>query len=114
LAVTLARKGHAVLVVARREDQLQAVCDERIEEGTVHAFAHDITSPHATQVVLDEAVRVLARVHVLVNNARMSPYQRFEEMQLLHRQQAIALNVRALTELIYRMNVEKVDPTYPM
>jgi short-subunit dehydrogenase len=98
LAVTFARKGHAVLAVARRGDRLQALCDEM---AGVHAFAQDITTPRAAQAVLAEARRVFGKVHVLINNAGMSPYQRFEGMQLVHLQQAIALNVRALTEFCH-------------
>ncbi len=101
LAVTFARRGHAVLAVARREDRLRALCEEMAGAGAVHAFAQDITSPGSAQAVLAEAVRLVGRVHVLINNAGMSPYQRFEEMPLVHLQQAIALNVRSLTELCH-------------
>ncbi len=102
LVVTFARRGHAVLAVARREDRLQALSREMAEHGaTVFPFSQDITSPDAPRSVFDEAVRVLGKVHVLINNAGMSPYQRFEELPLVHLRQAIALNVQALTELCH-------------
>jgi len=102
LVVTFARRGHAVLAVARREDRLQALCEEMAkQEATVYAFPQDITSPGAPRTVFEEAVRVFGEVHVLINNAGMSPYQRFDELPLVHLRQAIALNVEALTELCH-------------
>lgn len=49
MARTFARKGHAVLAVARREERLQALCRETAEkhQATVHCLALDITSQGA-------------------------------------------------------------------
>jgi short-subunit dehydrogenase len=103
LAVTFARNGHPVLAVARREDRLRALSDEMAAEraAAVHCLALDLTSPGAAQNVLAEAVRVFGKVHVLVNDAGMSPYQDFRELRYEHLRQILALNVQALTELCY-------------
>jgi short-subunit dehydrogenase len=100
---TFARKGHAVLAVARREERLQALCRETAEKhtATVQCLALDITSPSAPQILLEEAVRVFGKVHVLINNAGMSPYQEFRELHYAHLHQIISLNIQALTELCY-------------
>ncbi len=103
LAVTFARNGHAVLVVARREDRLHALCQDLMSEfgASVHCLGLDITAPGAPQALFQEAVRVFGKVHVLVNNAGMSPYQEFRELSYNHLCQILALNIRAVTELCY-------------
>jgi short-subunit dehydrogenase len=103
LAVTFARNGHPVLAVARREDRLRALADDMAAEcaATVHCLAFDLTTPGAAQNVLAEAIRVFGKVHVLVNNAGMSPYQDFRELKPGHLRQILALNVQALTELCH-------------
>ena len=103
MARTFARKGHTVLAVARREERLLALCQEITEknEGTVHCLAIDITSQGATQTVFEEAIRVFGKVHVLINNAGMSPYQEFHELNFGHLCQIISVNIQALTELCY-------------
>jgi short-subunit dehydrogenase len=100
---TFARKGHAVLAVARRNERLLALCQEMAEkhEATVHPLALDITSQGATQALFEEAVRVFGKVHVLINNAGMSPYQEFQELNYGHLRQILSLNIQALTELCH-------------
>ena len=98
-----AREGHVVLAVARRGARLQGLRREMAEkhEARVHCLALDITSPGAPRIVLEEANRVLGKVHVLINSAGMSPYQEFHELSQGHVRQIIALNVRSLTELCH-------------
>jgi short-subunit dehydrogenase len=103
MAETFARNGHAVLAVARRKERLQALCQEMRERhgATVHYLALDLTSEGAPQTLLEEAVRVFGVVHVLINNAGMSPYQEFLELDTRHLRQIIALNIQSLTELCH-------------
>ncbi len=103
LVRTFARQGHAVLAVARREERLQALRQEMAEKhaATVHYLALDITSPGAPQTLLEEAIRVFGKVHVLINNAGMSPYQEFRELNYKHLCQILTLNIQSLTELCY-------------
>lgn len=91
LARTFARDGHAVLAVARREERLLELCQEMAEEGAapVHCLALDITSQGAPQALFEEAVRVFGKVHVLINNAGMSPYQEFDELNCVHLRQIL-------------------------
>jgi hypothetical protein len=100
---TFARKGHKVLAVARRKERLLALREEMAQahETDIHIMAMDITSQGAPQNLLDEAIRVFRRVHVLINNAGMSPYQEFSELNYVHLSQILSLNVRALTELCH-------------
>ena len=100
---TFARKEHAVLAVARRKERLQALCQEMVEEceATVHFLSLDLTSMGAPQALYEEAVRVFGKVHVLINNAGMSPYQKFHDLNHEHLCQTISLNVQSLTELCH-------------
>jgi short-subunit dehydrogenase len=103
LAKTFARKGHAVLAVARRRERLEELSRSAAEEGAapVSILPLDLTAPGAPQAVLEEAVRVFGKVNILVNNAGMSPYQEFRELRYDHLRQILALNIRALTELCH-------------
>ncbi len=100
---TFARHGHAVLAVARREDRLKALCREMADQqaAPVHCIALDLASRDTPQILLDEAKRVFGKVHVLINNAGISPYQKFNELdyKLIH--QIIAVNIQSLTELCH-------------
>jgi short-subunit dehydrogenase len=100
---TFARNGHAVLAVARREERLLELCQEMAEkhEATVHCLALDITSQGAPQTLFEEAIRVFGKVHVLINNAGMSPYQEFHELNPGYICQIISLNILSLTELCH-------------
>jgi uncharacterized protein len=103
LAVTFARNGHTVLAVARREARLRSLCYEMAEEqaAVVHYLCLDLTSPGSPQTLFEEAVKTLGKVHGLINNAGMSPYQKFGELSYGHVCQTLALNVRAPTELCH-------------
>ena len=101
LAATFAGQGHAVLAVARREERLLALCQE-LNAGSAQiasCLALDITAPGAPQALLDEAVQRFGQVHVLVNDAGMSPYQEFRELSYAHLGQILALNVCAASQL---------------
>jgi hypothetical protein len=103
LARTFARNGHAVLAVARREERLQALCQEMAvkREAAIHCLALDITAQGATQTLFEEAIRIFGKVHVLINNAGMSPYQEFRELNDEYIGQIISLNIQSLTELCH-------------
>jgi short-subunit dehydrogenase len=103
LVKTFAQRGHAVLAVARRGERLEALCGEMAEKHdlTIHILPLDITSQDAPKILFDEAVRVFGKVHGLINNAGMSPYQEFRELNYVHLCQILSLNIRSLTELCY-------------
>jgi short-subunit dehydrogenase len=100
---TFVRERHNVLAVARRKERLMMLCREMSEKHkvSVHPFALDITSQEAPKILYEEAVRIFGKVHVLINNAGMSPYQKFLELNYLHINQIISLNVQSLTQLCH-------------
>jgi short-subunit dehydrogenase len=69
----LARLGATVCLLARRDDELQAVADDiRRAGGLAHPYAVDLSDPDSADAV---AARLLAehpRIDVLVNNAARS------------------------------------------
>ena len=103
LAAAFARNGHALLIVARREERLHSLCQELTAKygASVNCLALDITAPGAPQSLFNEAVRIFGNVHGLVNVPGMSPYQEFRELSYSHLCQILALNVRSVTELCY-------------
>jgi len=103
LARTFAQKGHAVITVARRKELLQSLCQEMLDiyDAEVHPLELDITSKNATETLYDEAIRIFKKVHIFINNAGMSPYQKFQELSHLHINQIISLNINSLTELCH-------------
>ena len=104
MAVKFAQNGHAVLAIARRKERLQTLSQEMADryDATVYPFALDITAQGASQKIYEEAIRIFGTVHVLINNAGMSPYQEFRELDSWHIRQIIALNILALTELCHK------------
>ena len=112
---TFGLKGHEVLAVARREERLLALCQEMAEKhnARVHSLALDITSQSATHTLFEEAVRVFGKVHVLINNAGMSPYQEFHELDYRHLCQILSLNVQAPTKLCHLFMHHMLDHGEP-
>jgi short-subunit dehydrogenase len=103
LAGTFARKGHAVLAVARREERLQELCRETAQQdaAAVRYLVLDLTAQNAPRTLFEESVRLFGKVHALINNAGMSPYQNFLALNASHLRQILALNVLSLTELCH-------------
>jgi len=103
LANIFARNGHAILAVARREQNLQALSQEMAEQykATIQYLALDITSTNAPQILYDKAIRNFGKVHALINNAGMSPYLEFRELNSTHLRQTLSLNIVVLTELCH-------------
>lgn len=103
LTQTFARHGHTVLAVARREARLQALCAEmsQVSAAPVYCLALDITAPDAAQTLFNEAVQKFGKVHVLINNAGISPYQKFKDLDYKLLRQIIDVNILSLTQLCH-------------
>lgn len=70
----LATEGHDVLLVARREDEPDALADElrRTTGVRCDVLAADLSDPEAPQHITDSARRRGFEIDVLINNAGMS------------------------------------------
>jgi short-subunit dehydrogenase len=67
LAHVLARRGDALVLAARRHDELQTVA--RAAGGRTHTVVADVTRRGDVERIRDEALRVFGRIDVWVNNA---------------------------------------------
>jgi short-subunit dehydrogenase len=112
---TFALNGHPVLAIARREERLSALRQEMSAShaAPVSCLTMDITTPGAPHRLLEEAVQVFGKVHVLINAAGMSPYQEFRELDYRHVRQILALNILSLTELCYMFMPHMLDHGEP-
>ena len=103
LVIKFIQQGHSVLAVARRQARLQELTEELVKNSSaaLYILDLDITSHGATQILYEEAARLFGNVHILINNAAMSPYQEFRELHHVHLHQIISLNIQSLSELCY-------------
>ena len=100
LADILAREGHDLVLVARREGELKALADElQQRHGAASTVAAvDLSQPDAADQVL-AAVGVDTAVDVLVNNAGFGGHGAFAERPRADELRMLAVNVTALTDL---------------
>jgi uncharacterized protein len=76
VAVDLARRGASVVVMARREDQLEKTADAcRRHAPASFAVAGDVGTEGDCHRVVDQATDRLGRVDILINNAGISMHK---------------------------------------
>ena len=85
LAYDLSDRGVKVALAARSTDALDAVaaeCKKRLgdEQGAI-AVATDVTDPEACRALMDQTVADLGRIDILVANAGISMWARFDEIE---------------------------------
>jgi NAD(P)-dependent dehydrogenase (short-subunit alcohol dehydrogenase family) len=80
-ASTLARAGAAVAATARRQESLQAVCDEiRSAGGVAVAVAMDVSDSSSVAAAVSDVVRQFGKLDILVNNAGVTVTKPFLEV----------------------------------
>lgn len=97
-----ARDGHALVLVARRQDTLQALAAElRARHGVrVDVMPADLARPGAAEALAAALRRKRRPIDVLVNNAGRLEQGAFVEAPAGRHQQLIDLNVSGLTALL--------------
>ncbi|MBK9518324.1 MAG: SDR family NAD(P)-dependent oxidoreductase [Anaeromyxobacter sp.] len=97
LSRALSLRGLAVLAVARRAERLDDLAAEALAAGRapIHALALDLTRDGAHLLVAAEARR-LGVPSLLVNNAGLGAYGRFDEADPLRLTAMLRLNCEAL------------------
>ena len=100
LADILAREGHDLVLVARREPELTALAAELKERygADSRVVAADLSKARTAQTIVKE-LGPDAHVDVLVNNAGFGGHGKFWERNRDEDLRQIAVNVTALTEL---------------
>jgi short-subunit dehydrogenase len=92
----LSNSGHALVLVARRKDRLEALAKEL---GNARAVAVDLSKANATSKLMADLEANGEVVDLLVNNAGFGLVGRFPSQDAKRLRQMIDLNCGALTEL---------------
>jgi len=100
LALELAREGARLVVTARRADRLASLI-EAIEKlnGEVQTVVGDVTDPATRQRLIDVAQASFGGLDMLVNNAGIGAFGRFDEATADRLRRVMEVNFFALTEL---------------
>ncbi|MFY0567790.1 SDR family NAD(P)-dependent oxidoreductase [Archangium lansingense] len=113
LARQLARRARTLVLVARREERLEALRDElHARNPTLGILVErcDLVHPDEVDSLLDSLYRHLVRVDVLVNNAGLGDYSLYEQESWSRIHQMLQVNVTApllLTHRLLRLMVER-------
>jgi short-subunit dehydrogenase len=92
----LSKRGHRLVLAARRKDRLDALAREL---GNARAVAIDLSKANATAKLMADLEAAGEQVEILVNNAGFGLIGRFAELDPKRERQMIDLNVGALTDL---------------
>ena len=100
----LAARGRNVLLVARSEDKLIALCNElgRLTSIRAQYLALDLRQPDAAAQLFEETKKRELEIEMLINNAGFGSMGDFAKLDLDHELEMIQLNVRAVVDLTYR------------
>ena len=100
----LAEEKHNLVLVARSENKLHALCDALMLEHkiTAHYVALDLNTPEADRMLFEETERGGFEIDWLINNAGFGSMGDFAELELERELEMIGLNVMALVALTHR------------
>ena len=103
LAHEHAKRGRDVVIVARREKELNELAEElRSQYGVqVRVIVKDLTAREANQEIYDEIEAAGIDIDYLFNNAGYGGHGKFHERQLSKDLNMIDLNIKALVELTH-------------
>jgi len=92
----LSKRGHKLVLVARRKDRLAALAKEL---GNARVVAIDLSKPDAADKLMADVAKAGEQVELLVNNAGFGAIGRFAELDAKRQRQMIDLNVGASMDL---------------
>jgi NADP-dependent 3-hydroxy acid dehydrogenase YdfG len=93
----LARKGHRLVIGARRTDRLEALATQlNGEGGTVEFTSLDVTDLDDVQAFAGLALEKFGRIDVIVNNAGVMPLSPLEALKIDEWNQMIDVNIRGV------------------
>jgi short-subunit dehydrogenase len=92
----LAARGHRLVLVARRDDRLQALAGEL---GNARALSLDLSAPDAAKRLMADLAANGEQVDTLINNAGFGLWGRFSRQEPDRLRQMVDLNVGTLTDL---------------
>ena len=100
----LAARGRNVLLVARSEDKLIALCNElgRLTSIRAQYVAIDLQQPEAASQLFEETKKRELEIEMLINNAGYGSMGDFATLDLNRELEMIQLNVRAVVDVTHR------------
>src|SRR5262245_15925048 len=100
----LAARGRNVLLVARSEDKLIALCNElgRLTSIRAQYLTLDLEKPDAAAQLFEETQKRELEIDMLINNAGFGSMGDFSKLDLNRELEMLQLNIRALVDLTYR------------
>lgn len=103
LAIIHASKGGDLILVARRESQLNELKEELMANYKVkiEVIAIDLMKAHAAKILFDRIKEKKIEIEYLFNNAGLGGYGKFHDRELDLELDMIQLNIVALTELTH-------------
>ncbi|HYK21847.1 MAG TPA: SDR family oxidoreductase [Pyrinomonadaceae bacterium] len=103
----LAGRGRNVMLVARSEDKLIALCNElgRLTSIRAQYLALDLQQPDAGAILFEETKKRGLEIDMLINNAGFGSMGDFAQLDLDRELEIIQLNIRALVDLTQRFLV---------
>jgi len=100
LALELAREGVRLVVTARRADRLTQLAEAIADlKGEVHSVVGDLTDPATRQRLVETARGSYGGLDVLVNNAGMGAFGRFDSVDADRLRRVMDVNFFALAEM---------------
>lgn len=98
-----AEQGGDLVLVARREDALNALKEEleAIHQTQVHVIPADLSVPNAAQTIFETTEAEGLEVDILINNAGFGGHGKFHERALEKDQAMMQVNMNALVELTH-------------
>ena len=105
LALVFAKHSYDLVLVARREAELEALAERcRSEHGIrVDVMPMDLLAPDAPAKLVQQLMDSDLRIDVLVNNAGLMDMGRFAEIEIDQHERLLRLNVIVLTSLTRRL-----------
>ena len=99
----LAKRGRNVLLVARSEDKLIALCNElgRLSGIRAQYVVMDLSERDAAAHLFEETQKRELEIDMLVNNAGFGSMGEFLRLDLARELEMIELNIKALVELTH-------------
>lgn len=100
----LAARGRNVLLVARSEDKLIALCSElgRLTSIRAQYLTLDLEQPNAVAQLFEETQKRELEIEMLINNAGFGSMGDFAKLDLKRELEMIQLNITALVDLTQR------------
>lgn len=92
----LSRRGHALVLAARRKERLEDLAKEL---GNARAVAIDLSKKDAAAKLMADVAANGEEIEILVNNAGFGLIGKFAELDAKRERQMIDLNVGTLTDL---------------